>query len=189
MNLTNIKLDKQKKILIVLFFVLISYVDLAYILKAQKSGLDRLNTKVKRLSSDLATLSVGLETMRVSQSKKDLLTQKTKATNKTMQLLPEEQISGLLQDISNESNKFNVSIIKMNPSREAKNASDIAGDKLKPLYINLDLVCNYHELGKFINALENYPIYMVVAELKILTQMTNYMKQKAVLVLKTYVTK
>ena len=43
MNLINIQLDKQKKILIVIFLVLIAYLDIAYILKAQLAGLKSLN--------------------------------------------------------------------------------------------------------------------------------------------------
>lgn len=188
MSLTDIKLDQQKKILIVIFFVLISYVDLTYILKSQKAGIVNLESKVKRLKNDLTTLNRGLESMRVAKVKQNLLTQNQAA--KTTKILAEGQISGLLQDISKEANRFNIRIIKMNPSREVvKSGAANTTDKLTPLYINLDLICDYHDLGKFINILENYPVFMSVQELKIMTQAADYMKQKVTLMLKTYVTK
>jgi hypothetical protein len=67
--------------------------------------------------------------------------------------------------------------------------SMIGKDKLTALLINLDLLADYHNLGKFIQALEDSPVFMEVQELDISTQLPDYMKQKVTLVLKTYVTK
>jgi len=184
MNLMNIQLDKQKKILIVIFCILIIYADVFYILKAQRAGLNNLDTKITRLKNDLNKLNSSLESMRVSQSKQNL----AKKIAKSINILSEGQISGLLQDISKEANKFNIRIIQMSPVREVKSGAG-AADKSIGYLINLDLICDYHSLGQFINALENSPVYITVQELKILTQASDYLKQKIVLVLKTYVTK
>jgi len=187
MNLNDIQLDKQKKILIVIFCILIVYVDLTFILKSQQSGLTNLDTKITRLKNDLKKLQAGLESMRVAKSKENLsITQKAV---KPIKILSEGQISSLLQDISKEANKFNVRIIQMSPVREVKSGLANAADKSIAYLINLDLICDYHSLGKFISTLENSSVYMALQELKIITQATDYLKQKVVLVLKTYVTK
>ena len=188
MTLADIQLDKQKKILIVIFFVLIAYLDMNFIFKAQMAGLNSLEPKIARIEKDLANLNRDLESMRAAKDKPRMTWQK--AVIKSSKIISESQISGVLQDISKEANKFDIKISQIHPGREVKTVKPAAGmDKFIPYLINLDLVCDYHNLGKFINALENFPVFVGVEELKISTQLPDYMKQKADLVLKTYVTK
>ncbi len=189
MNLNNVQLDKQKKILIVIFCILIVYVDTTFILKSQSAGIKSLDPKITRLKNDLTKLKQSLNNMRLLKSKQGLTVQKTIA--KSSRLLSEGQISGLLQDISSQANKFDIQIGQIRPSRETANAKDtVAGDKSAiPILINLDLTCSYHNLGKFINELEGSLVFLSVQELVISTQLPDYMKQKVRLVLKTYVTK
>lgn len=188
MNLNNVQLDKQKKILIVILCVLIIYVDTAFILKIQTSGINGLNAKILRLKNDLVNLNRSLGNMQAVKEKKGLAAQKT--ITPPLKIISQSQISGLLQDISIQANKFDIQIGQIRPSRETVDAKNIlARDKFTPILINLDLVCDYHNLGKFINALENSLVFLEVQELKISTQLPDYMKQKVSLVLKTYVTK
>lgn len=188
MNLTNLKLDKQKKILILIFFVLFVYLDFNYILKAQRAGLSRLGLKIAKLNTDLVNLNQGLENMRLAKSNPAALTQK-KAI-RSPKILAEGRISEILQEISSAANKFDIRIAQIRPSRQGqKEKSAISQDKVTLLLINLDLVSDYHNLGRFIQSLENSPIFMGVQELKISTQLPDYMKQKVTLVVKTYVTK
>ncbi|MDD5120512.1 MAG: type 4a pilus biogenesis protein PilO [Candidatus Omnitrophica bacterium] len=188
MSLANIQLDNQKKILIVIFCVLIVYVDLSFILKAQVSGLKSLDPKIARIEKDIANLNRDLESMRVSKDKQSVRLEKAPA--KSSKILSENQISGLLKDISRQANKFDIMISQIRPSYEVKTAKTSGvSDKFIPYLINLDLVCDYHNLGKFINALEHSQVFMGVSELKISTQLSDYMKQKVSLVIKTYVTK
>jgi Tfp pilus assembly protein PilO len=188
MNLNNIQLDKQKKILIVIFIILIVYVDMNYILKAQTAGINSLNPKINRLQNDLKNLNRDLANMRAAAGKESLATQK--ATARSAKIISESQVSGLLQDISSQANKFDILIGQIRPSRETTNAKTVvAGDKFTPILINLDLTCDYHHLGKFINELENSLVFLSVQELKISNQLPDYMKQKVTLILKTYVAK
>jgi len=188
MNLNSVQLNKQKKILIVIFFVLIVYVDNSFILKSQRAGLNSLGPKIARLNKDLTNLNQGLENMHSSKSKPGLLTQKR--VIRSSKILREGQISELLQEISVAANKFDVKISQIRPSRETVNAKNvISGDKFTSILINLDLTCDYHNLGKFINTLESSLVFLGVQELVISAQPSDYMNQKVKLVLKTYVTK
>lgn len=186
MNLANIQLDKQKRVLIIIFCVLIVYVEANYILKAQIAGLKSLDPKISRLENDLKNLNRDLENMRVAKGKPALETRK--AAGSSSKIITESQISGLLRDISSEANKFDVRVIQIRPLRETEKSA-IPGDKLTPVLINLDLICDYHHLGRFINSLENSPVFMGVAELKISAQIPDYLKQKVGLVIRTYVNK
>ncbi len=189
MSFPNIQLDKQKKILIIIFVVLFTYVDLNYVLKAQTNGLKSADTKIARLNSDLTKLNKDLASMRLANTSAASKAEKTSL--KSSKLLAENQISGLLQDIASSANKFNVKIFQIRPNREVQaNTNSAPGqDKLTGYLINLDLICDYHNLGRFINALENSLVYMGIQELKIVTQLPDYMKQKVTLVVKTYVIK
>ena len=189
MNLTDIQLNNQKKILIVIFLILIVYIDSCYILKAQIAGLKSIDPKIARLNTDLANLNRGLENMRLSKSNPAVAPKQKKALPSS-KILPESQISGLLQEISNAANKFDIKIDQMRPSRQVQKEKTIIGqEKLIPMLINLDLTSDYHNLGRFIQALENSLVFMSVEEMEISTQLPDYMKQKVTLVLKTYVTK
>lgn len=186
MNLANIQLDKQKKILIIIFCALIVYVDTNYILKAQMAGLKSLTLQISRLEKDLKNLNRDLENMRTAKGNPALGA--PNAVNRPSKIVTESQISGLLQDISSAANKFDVKITQIRPSRET-GKSVIPGDKFTAILINLDLICDYHNLGKFINDLENSPVFMEVAELKISAQVPDYLKQKISLVIRTYASK
>ena len=188
MNLTNLGLNKQKKIIIAVFLVLIAYLDGAFILKAQRAGISRLDPKIVRLSADLANLKTGLENMRIAKVNPGLSAQKK--VMRSLRILAQSQVSELLQEISTEANKFDIKIAQLRPSRQAQKEKSVPGqDKFIPMLINLDMVCDYHSLGRFIQALENSPVFMGVQELDVSTQLPDYMKQKVILVLKTYVTK
>jgi len=191
MNLASIHLDKQKKILIVIICVFFIYIETSFILKAQTSGINNSNPKITRLKNDLANLNRDLANMRASRAsegKQNLKNQKT--IIKPSKIISESQISGLLQDISIQANKLDIQIGQIRPSRETVNAKNVVGgNRFTPILISLDLTCDYHNLGKFINGLENSLVFLGVQELKISTQFSDYMKQKATLVLKTYVTK
>ncbi len=188
MNLANIQLDNQKKILIVIFCILIIYVDTNYILKSQTAGIKSADPKIAKLKTDLVNLQRSIEDMRVAKSKQGSTAKK--AVAQSSKILAEGQISGLLQDISGLANKFDIQISQIRPVREAASAKNaLAGDKFITILINLDLTCSYHNLGKFINELEGMPVFLSVQELKILTQLPDYMKQDVALILKTYVTK
>ncbi|MFH0918176.1 MAG: type 4a pilus biogenesis protein PilO [Candidatus Omnitrophota bacterium] len=188
MNLADLKLDQQKKIAIIVLLVLIAYVDSVYILKAQRSGLKGLNVKIAKLNKDLVNLNQGLENMRLVKVQPG--TAALKKATRPSKILPEGRISEILQEISSAANRFDIRISQIRPSRPAqKEKSAIGQDKLTSLLINLDLVADYHSLGKFIQSLENSPVFMGVQELKISTQLPDYMKQKVTLVIKTYVTK
>lgn len=184
MNLSGIQLNKQTKILAVLFAVLIVYVDAAYILKAQSSGLKRLDTKAAKLNLELANLNRGLESMRLFKGVPMKAFQATK-------IIPDGQVPGLLQEISAQANKREIKIIQMSPVRPAQKEKSAAQNKAALLLINLELSADYHNLGRFIQALESSAVFMQVQELKIAAQAQepDYLKQQIRLVLKTYVAK
>ena len=80
--------------------------------------------------------------------------------------------------------------MQINTSKDAKVQEEVmAGERLLPVIITLDLTCGYHSLGSFINALENAGQYIDVQDMKIIRDPHNYLLQNVNLVLKTYAKK
>ncbi len=188
--LDQLELDNKKLMLIALISVIVLYIDFNFIFKAQIRGLVKSGTEVARLKKDLDNFKVDLKKMRDSESKQVISSQKSMP--KVKSIISENQFSGLLQDISKTANNNDVRILQIKPSRmlvENQNSKAKPPANLTPFIINLDLSCGYHNLGKFINELENLPAFVSVRDIRIEPQDDNYVKQKINLTLITYVKK
>ncbi|MDO8662311.1 MAG: type 4a pilus biogenesis protein PilO [Candidatus Omnitrophota bacterium] len=188
--LDQFDLDNKKLMLIVLISVVVFYIDFNFILKAQVRWLAKSGTKVERFKKDLDNFKIDLKKMRDLESKQTLASQKPVSNAKS--IIPANQFSSLLQDISRTANHNDVRILQIKPSRmPTENQSNKAKVpvNLNPFMVNLDLSCAYHNLGKFINELENLQAFVSLRDIKIEPQDDNYLKQKVNLALVTYVKK
>lgn len=190
MNLSDLKLTKQHQILIAIFFILVVYVDVSYILKAQRDGLNRLRPKIAKLKTELKSLDQGLENMRLAKNQPSASAQKQ--SPRSSRIVPESKAIELLHEVSSLANKYDIQVTQLRPNRPSQKGKPAAGpgkDTPGILLINLDLVGDYHSLGRFMQAVEESSVFMGVAEFEIVAQVPDYLKQKITLVLKTYVTK
>ena len=188
--MNELELDSKKLFLIFLVSAVVLYVDFSYILKSQLAGLSKNSVELAKRQSELSILEKDLMNMQNIKSKQTLPDQKGLLNSK--RLITESQISTLLQDISNLANSNDVRILQVKPSRDqnlAPNAKTNTISGASPLYVTLDLLGGYHQLGKFINDLENGQTFVMVQDIKIESQKENLLKQKATLTLKAYVKK
>lgn len=188
--LNTLELDNKKLILIFLISAAVFYFDFSLILKAQIASLSKSSAEVARKSSELTSLERDLKNMQDLKTKKAL--PEATSLSKAKRFITESQVSTLLQDISDLANNNDVRILQVKPSRDQKASADTKlnpGPGLTVFYIALDLTGSFHQLGKFINDLENSQVFLMVQELKIDSQKDNYLKQKASVLLKTYVKK
>lgn len=188
--LDSLELDNKKLILIFLFSAVILYIDFSFILKAQLAGLSKSSIEITRRKSDIAVLESDLKNMQDLKAKQALPAQK--GASKAKRFITESQVATLLQDISKLANNNDIRILQVKPSRDQKASTESKlnlGPNFSTLYISLDLLGSYHQLGKFINDLENNQVLMIVQEIKIDSQKDNYVKQAASIILKTYVKK
>jgi Tfp pilus assembly protein PilO len=116
-----------------------------------------------------------------------------KAALKEKRIITEAQFASLLQDISKIANNNEVKILQLKPFRQSLPANQDAKVKalgsFTPFLISLDLSSGYHNLGKFINGLENLESFVKVQEIKIEPFEDTYLNQKVNLVFVTYVKK
>lgn len=178
------KLNK-KYILIGLAGFIFIYLDLAFVLKAQTQALGRARPQIAKLKSGLDNLDRDLGRMRDLEKKQ--AGQKQASLVQVKALVSESEVDSLLEDISGIAKDNNVGIISLEKKPYKDEAAQAA--KFLPLLINLNLSCSYHDLGRFIDALEAGRDFILVAGLVISSGKKDIRLQEAKLTLKTYVTK
>jgi len=188
--LNQLELDTQKIMLIVLTSVIVFYIDFNFIFKAQLKALGKSGIQIVNVKKGLDNFKKDFKNMQDLKARLTLLPQKE--APKAKKIILENQFAGLLQDISKTANNNEVRILQLRPLREPQNAATYqirAVNGLTPLFVILDLSSGYHNLGKFINELENLQAFVGVKDIKITTLDDNYLKQKISLILYTYVKK
>ena len=185
-KLNELKVDNKKIFIIAFVGVLILYIDFAFIMKLQLQGIRTLTPKIIKLKKDSDNLAKDLSWMQDLERKAD----KDKAqigALKPKEIISEDKILLLLQEVSDLANVNKVKIMQINTSKDAKVQEEvIAGERLLHVIITLYLICGYHSLGSFINALENAGQYIDVQDIKIIRDPHDYLLQNVNLVLKTY---
>lgn len=189
--LEQLKLDSKKIALIALVSLAVLYIDFSLVIKSQINSIRDSRPKIAKLKSDMDKLTRDLTNMQ------DLKTRPVKikegAVVKAKRVVSEEQVASLLEKISQVGNKNNIKIMQIKPNREPPGKKEAAAVKeavkFAPLFINLDLVCSYHNLGSFLNQIEQAEELMTVDGIKIESDPTNYLQQRVNLVLRAYVKK
>jgi Tfp pilus assembly protein PilO len=184
-----LSLDKKKIILIVLFSLIIIYIDSSLVMKMQRKGIKKVKERVVKVKQEIESLDRDLAAMHDLESKPEEI--KNEAVLKAKKIVTEEEIPSLLQGISGIANKRNVKIMQINQLKDPKAKDEVffGKEKLKTVAITLDLMCDYHNFGGFINDLDNLEQFMAIQEIKIIPNPKDYFSQRVNLVLKIYVKK
>ncbi|MDP2943653.1 MAG: type 4a pilus biogenesis protein PilO [Candidatus Omnitrophota bacterium] len=186
----KIQLDKKKIIAGAIILLIILYIDFTFILKSQFNLWKAINPKIAQLKKDIKKLNDDLAILSTSIKGKQETQETTQRTAE--KIIKEEKIPNLLEEISKIANKRDVKIMQIKPLSSpptAKPELTTAATKLFPVSIKLDLLGGYHQLGKFINDLENASVFMEVENLRISSQTSSIITQQIELTLKTYVKK
>lgn len=185
-GLNKLELDNKKILLIAIACVFVLYIDYSFIMGMQRNGIKSIKTQKEKINKDITELNKNLVDLEILKKKQG------DAPVKQKKLITEEQLTALLEDISLAANTNNVKIMQIKAEKELK-AKDVkpavSAVKAKPLYIILDVSGSYHDIGRFINNLENAEKFMSVLEIKITRDSSDYMKENVNLLLKTYAKK
>jgi Tfp pilus assembly protein PilO len=183
------KLDNKKIFLLMLICAIILYLDLNFFIKLQLQAIRTMTPKITKLKKDIDNLAKDLAKVQDLKNRQSKDKQQM-GVSKPKEIISEDQTPLLLQAISDLANKNKVKITQINTTTDAKAQEEvIAGEKLSPITIKLDLTCNYHSLGSFINDLENTKQFIELQEIKIARNPSDYFLENTNLVLKTYAKK
>jgi len=174
-------LDNKKIILIVIISFVILYIDFNFLLKNQIAAANKPKADLVEISNEFKVLDAGLKNMQAVKS-----AQKIPRKAKDNKIIFESGLPSLLHDISKLANANNVRILQIKPTRDVQKDS---GVKFTPVSISMDLICGYHNFGKFMNSLENNQAFMSAESFKIEAIPKDTLRQKVSLTLKTYVKK
>jgi Tfp pilus assembly protein PilO len=174
--------DKKIVAVILVLLIVVIFLDFRFITGKQVQGIRSLGPKIAKLQKDTDSVKKDLARIKALKSKQ---AEPQISLAKARKIVSQEEIAYILQQVSEMANKNDVRIMQMKPSQE-KGAQT---EKLIPLLITLDLVCDYHHLGKFINDMENGQIFLAVQGMKISSQAQDILKQNVSLAVKTYVKK
>jgi Tfp pilus assembly protein PilO len=181
----NLKLNNKKILLIGLVVLFVIYIDCAFLIKMQANNLRVLRPRVAELKKDIAAFENDLASI------SSLKYRPGQPGFVGKQIISEDDLPDLLEYISDVANQNNIRLMQIKSSREtkAKQERGIVAAKFLPLYISLDIFSSYHNLGAFINVLENSDQFIAVQDMKIARAKDDYLRQEASLTLKTYVRK
>ena len=174
-------LDNQKITLIVILSIAFLYVDFNFLLKGQLASNSKSKAELVKIINDLKALDAGLKNMEAVKA-----SQQGGLKVQEKMVIFESGLTTLLHDISKLANANNVRILQIKPLRDSQKK---AVGKFVPVLINMDLICGYHNFGKFINQLENNQVLISVENFKIELQPQDTLRQKVSLTIKTYVRK
>ena len=178
--------DKKKIIAGAVILALSLYLDFNFVLIGRFKRLKVISPKIAELKRDITKLNKDMALVEV----KERAAGKAQGTaEKTMEkIISEEKITQILEYISRVANERKVKIMRIvplrSPGKPVKGASDT---KYSSLLITLEISSGYHQLGRFINDLENADVFLEVDELQIRSDAKYYPEQQVSLALKTYV--
>lgn len=184
----------DKKILVVILICLAAFVlDFIFVIGWQNNRLKTVKPKIKQIKADIDTINKNFSC--IDELKKKYILDKK-------DILSEGQFSILLEEISNIANKNNALIMRIKPVADSKDKDPKAKKSLKdkkqkavltekfiPAFIDMELSCGYHNLGNFINSLENSTNFMQIQNIKISTNQEDYSLHKVTLLIKTFIKK
>jgi Tfp pilus assembly protein PilO len=178
-SLTQILEDKKQFSLVIILAVIIIYADFSFVLRPLLKKNSTAGKSILQLKKDLKGLKTDISRMQRFSGKGFAILAGVK------QAVPEDEITSLLEKISHLAASENVKIRQILPSKPKQKKRS----QLYPFLIKLDFSSGYHQLGRFIAALESSRSFLAVDSLEIDSDEDNIFLHRVELVLKTYVKK
>lgn len=187
-NIPEIKLDEaKKKILLIyagaLLLVLAGY--FFFFLKPNMAKLSELFPKITERKVSVKSIQDDL--LHENKLKEKLSSLEEKLGGYEKSLSREKEIPVLLENLSETAKKSGVKILSIIPDDSAhKTQPDKEGRVYQEVPITVSARSGYHELGLFINRLENDKRYMQVSHMKITPNPSNSKKHNIEFVVYAY---
>lgn len=180
---TKITGDRNKLILAGIVVLAILFIDFSFVLTSQRRGVRAVNSEIARLSKSLSDLEADL--VKMQRQEVGLPASQEKG------LVSVGQLPWVIEELSRLSNEQGVKIFQVRLARTplTQKASGRPAETKQYLsvLINIEGSAGYHQLGRFLAALESHSVFMEVKELSIGRREKNPFEHDINLVLRTYV--
>lgn len=184
----NIDLGKIKKEYLILICAVL-FVSIAFFF--YKNVFSPLQNKIKRVCAQ------------VEQKKRDI--QKAELNPRILEELEDElakiqmqidfyqdklqaqaDMPQILKELNQITGRLDIKIVSVNPLEKREAPLPDGKESIVQIPIRIKLQCGYHQLGIFINQIENSPRFMKITELKINADSKNVWRQEVELVIASY---
>lgn len=182
--LQKLTADKKTTITVVLFAAVILVADGMSLIPWQWHSLGACLSKASSLRSNLKNLNADLARFQQKKNAK-----KSGEELHPKRIVNEEELSAVFQFIADVANKNGIILSELKPVVATKAAVPLlpAGVRASARLMNVRLSGGYHQIGQFINALENAEYIFMVEEFLIRPQEEGPLNEQAVITLATYV--
>jgi len=181
-RIQEIKLDKQKIILIAIATLFFAYLDFSFVIGMQSGGIKQINQKIIKAKNDIKTTKRELIRMQQIEGGGQA------AVGLLKEFTSQDDIPMLLSEISNIAKKDGIKITQIEPSKNLQGSpAEKIPENMSRFAIDLEVKGGYHDLGAFLGDLEAFTKYISVDEIRIVPQGDDYNKQRISLRLITYV--
>lgn len=184
----KIKIEKNPYLVLWVIIFVILLLDFVILLRPQIMLLKQTNRQVGTLSRDLKTTKKDFAS--IEQFRKRLASLQEKISVVGERIAQEEEMPVVLENVSKLAKQSNLKIIQLKPSRqEEKIVVTAQAGNIYELPIFIEARCGYHQLGIFINKLENDRIFMSLTGLELVPNVGDSLHHNAKLVVQTYIVK
>ncbi|MEW5758383.1 MAG: type 4a pilus biogenesis protein PilO [Candidatus Omnitrophota bacterium] len=186
------KLDflKQKKIIIYLLIIItVLAIDILFIIKPQILTIKKISPEINKLSADLKAFEEDKKNLNQLKASFEILNKKSIGLDK--RIIQEDELLTLVEKISKIGREEDVKIIQISPIEDpkAKKISGYSKGDIYPVMINIYIHSGYHQLGRFINKLENLDQFLKVLFIDIKFDKQLYTTQVVHLTLGAFIVK
>ena len=177
----KIEQDKNILILIIILIITILYLDFSFVLKSQLGALKSTVPKIKSLRQDLTNLNSDLIEMQTQRPEAGF----TEAEIK--RLASRTEVPWIIEEISRLANLQKIKIFYITPVRRLSTKKTSRGySSDKHIIFDLELSGGYYQLHRFIEGLEEHPVFFEVVALDILGNSKDPFKHKINLKIKAH---
>lgn len=165
---------------------LILFLDFIILLRPQLSILGQMRRQISGLAGSIKTTRK--DSASIEQFKKQLVVLQERIGAAGERIVSEEEIPLVLENISKIAKQTNLKITQIRPAKESeKMVATSPMGKIYELPVFVESRCGFHQLGRFVNALEGSKIFMDIAEMELAPIPEDTLRLNAKMVLKTYI--
>lgn len=175
--------NKQIMLLAVLVGIAVLYVYANFILIAQAR--DTFRTYKNSRKAHREVISAERDIAKVEDLKNQVLQYRSKIDSYERMLPAEQEVPGLLENLSLMAKKSGVKIVGITPVSSKESPS--AGQIYHEIPILISAKSGYHELGRFLSDLEGADRFMKVVDIQIKANRTSPKKHDVELLVMTYI--
>ncbi|MDD5347460.1 MAG: hypothetical protein PHT59_02460 [Candidatus Omnitrophica bacterium] len=184
------QLDKQKLMMLGVGIGVVVVLDVAFVMQMQFKSAGYSLAKIAELKRTISDIQNRAREVAFKKQEKG------KESIKPKNILGQAELPLLLQEITTLAKVNNVKLVQIVHSKEGKPAvakqtgrkgpAAAAPATLTPVRVKLDLVCGFHNLGAFIDALENAPEPLSCEDFKI-SRSGEFQKERVSLSIRTFI--